>query len=183
MNTTPEAEPATIEQVPERKIFSIEFPGHVQNLDKAIEALGGEKAITNAYHGGAPLDLRYRTKDPFSIPIHGQTISTGNFLLKATRRYKVKCQPGSKRTLPPYRAPTEADVPYNEDEEPEYSFEIVGSIPKTTRFAGLADFQHIVDPRDPIVQIKSDLQNVEYEHLISLQVDNKDATENVMTMQ
>ncbi|KAF9110602.1 tau 95 subunit of transcription factor TFIIIC [Mortierella sp. AM989] len=167
---------AKVEQVPEAKFFSIEFPGHIENINKAKEALGGEHAITNA-------NLRYRIRDPFSIPIHGQTVSTGNFLLKATRRYKVKRQSGSERSLPPYRAPTENDVPYDIEEAPEYKFEMVGMIPKTARFSGLADYQHIVDPRDEIVRVKQDLQNMEYENLISIKIDNTDPVEDISTMQ
>ncbi|KAF9170232.1 tau 95 subunit of transcription factor TFIIIC [Mortierella sp. AD010] len=185
-----------IEQVPDAKFFSVEFPGHVENVDKALEALGGKRAITDAsnsfhpksrnncmaaYLGGAPLDLRYRAKDPFSIPIHGLTVSTGNFLLKATRRYKVKRRPGSERSLPPYRAPRDDDVPYDKDVE--YRFEVVGAIPKTVRFSGLADYQHIVDPKDEIVRIKSDLQNMEYENLISIKLDNTDPSEDISMTQ
>jgi hypothetical protein len=81
--------------------------------------------------------------------------------LKATRRYKVKRQPGSKRSLPPYRPPTEDDIPYNEDAEPQLTFEIVGTIPKTTRFSGLADYQQIVDPGEELVRIKNDLVNMD----------------------
>ncbi|KAI7816009.1 RNA polymerase III transcription factor IIIC subunit-domain-containing protein [Gamsiella multidivaricata] len=183
METTPKAKFADIQSVPDTKIFSVEFPGHVQNLDKVKEALGGDQAIANAYHGGAPLDLRYRIKDPFSIPIQGETISTPNLLMKATKRYRVKRPLGTQRSLPPYRAPTEADEPYDEDEEPEYRFEMVGAIPKTVRFGGLADYQHIVDPRDELVQIKSDLQNMEYEQLISIKVDNTHPTEDLSTLQ
>ncbi|KAK3846233.1 MAG: RNA polymerase III transcription factor IIIC subunit-domain-containing protein [Linnemannia gamsii] len=174
---------AVMHQVPDVKLLSIEFPGHVKNINKVKEALGGEQAIRNVYVGGAPLDLRYRIRDPFSIPIQGETVSSPNFLMKVTRRYKVQRPPGSKRTLPPYRAPTEGDIPYNEDEEPEYKFEMVGRIPRTVRFPGLADYQHIVDPKDEFVRIKNDLRNVDYENLISLKVDNKNPVEDYSTMQ
>ncbi|KAG0018491.1 tau 95 subunit of transcription factor TFIIIC [Entomortierella chlamydospora] len=145
-----------IEQVPDAKFFSVEFPGHVENVNKALEALGGKRAITDA-------------------------ISTGNFLLKATRRYKVKRRLGSERSLPPYRAPRDDDVPYDKDVE--YRFEVLGAIPKTVRFSGLADYQHIVDPKDEIVRIKSDLQNMEYENLISVKLDNTDPTEDISMTQ
>ncbi|KAF9183756.1 tau 95 subunit of transcription factor TFIIIC [Haplosporangium sp. Z 767] len=140
-------------------------------------ATNDAEPVQLAYLGGAPLDLRYRVKDPFSIPIQGETISTANLLVKATRRFRVKRQPGAQRSLPPYRAPKEDDVPYDENEEPELRFEMVGHIPKTTRFGGLADYQHIVDPRDEFSKIKSDLVNVEYENLIALKVDHTDPQE------
>ncbi|KAI1314320.1 hypothetical protein EDD11_002304 [Mortierella claussenii] len=149
MATHKEPQRAKAQQLPDKKIFSIEFPGHVQNLNKVKEALGGDHAITNA----------------------------------TTKRYKVKRQPGSKRSLPPYRAPREDDELYNEDEEPELQFEIVGSIPRTARFSGLADYQHIMDPRDPIFQVKKDLQNMEFENLIAVQIDNTDAHDDITTTQ
>lgn len=104
------------------------------------------------------MDLRYRYLDPFSTPIQGQTVPTNNILLKATRRYKVKRKSGTaaKKSLPPYRAPTEDDEPL-EDEEPQMQYEYLGAIAKTVRFSGLADYQHIVDPNDEIYKVKSDL--------------------------
>ncbi|KAF9933606.1 tau 95 subunit of transcription factor TFIIIC [Linnemannia zychae] len=181
MEDTPQI--ASIHKVPDVKLLSIEFPGHVKNINKVKEALGGEQAIRNVYVGGAPLDLRYRAKDPFSIPIQGETVNTPNFLVKVTRRYKVRRPSGSVRTLPPYRAPTEDDIPYNEDEEPEYKVEMVGRIPRTVRFPGLADYQHIVDPKDEFVQIKNDLKNLDYENLISIKVDNKNPIEDYSSLQ
>ncbi|KAI8349032.1 transcription factor IIIC, subunit 5 [Mortierella sp. GBAus27b] len=175
--------PAELWRIPDRKFFSVEFPGHVENLEKAKELIGGDRAILNAYLGGAPLDLHYRIRDPFSIPIQGETISTPNLVLRATRRYKVKRQPGSRRSLPPYRAPTDDDIPYDENETPQLSFEIVGAIPKTARFSGLADYQHIVDPREEVLKIKNDLVNMDYESLISVKIDNTTPAEDIATLQ
>ncbi|KAF9318807.1 tau 95 subunit of transcription factor TFIIIC [Podila horticola] len=177
-------EEAKVEPWPEEKLFTIEFPGHIANIDKAKAALGGERAIANAYLGGAPLDLRYRYLDPFSTPIQGQTVQTNNILLKATRRYKVKRKSGTaaKKSLPPYRAPTEDDEPL-EDEEPQMQYEYLGAIAKTVRFSGLADYQHIVDPNDEIYKVKSDLVHMNYENLISVKMDNRNPTEDYGSLQ
>lgn len=48
MATQDPIELAPVGQVPDVKIFSIEFPGHIQNPEKVKEALGGEQAIINA---------------------------------------------------------------------------------------------------------------------------------------
>ncbi|KAF9584189.1 tau 95 subunit of transcription factor TFIIIC [Lunasporangiospora selenospora] len=162
---------APLYTAPRDKFFSVEFPGHIKSLDRVKEALG------------APLDLRYRIKDPFAIPIQGDTLSTANMLLKATKRYKVKRKPGAQRSLPPYREPTEDDVLYDEDEAPEVTFEMIGMVPKTTRFSGLADYQHIVDPRDELAKIKRDLIDINYEELISIKVDNLNPVEDYSTTQ
>jgi hypothetical protein len=40
--------PAVLRRVPDRKFFSVEFPGHIENLEKAKEMIGGDRAILNA---------------------------------------------------------------------------------------------------------------------------------------
>lgn len=45
MEQTPQL--ATTHKVPEVKLLSVEFPGHVKNINKVKEALGGEQAIRN----------------------------------------------------------------------------------------------------------------------------------------
>ncbi|KAG0346699.1 tau 95 subunit of transcription factor TFIIIC [Podila humilis] len=179
---------ATSEAWPEEKLFSIEFPGHIENMEKVKAALGGDRAIANAYLGGAPLDLRYRYLDPFSTPIQGQTVLTNNLLLKATRRYKVKRKPGaSKKSTLVCRAPAEDDEPLEGEENDENTsqvyYEFLGAISKTVRFAGLADYQHIVDPADEIYQVKSDVMNMNYDKLISIKVDNRNPDEDYDSLQ
>ncbi|KAG0057394.1 tau 95 subunit of transcription factor TFIIIC [Gryganskiella cystojenkinii] len=178
------SERAPVLQLPEnlKKIFSVEFPGHVQNIDKVKQVLGGDNAIMNAYLGGAPLDVRYRLKDPFAIPVHGTTIPTSNLLLKVTRRYKVKRQPGTVRSQE-IRAPRDDDELYDENEQPETQYEMAGVISKTTRFSGLADFQTLVDPKDEIYKVKSDLLNMDYESLIALKIDHRNPVEDIATLQ
>ncbi|KAF9429773.1 tau 95 subunit of transcription factor TFIIIC [Podila epigama] len=169
---------------PEEKLFSIELPAHVQSIERVIDALGGERAISNAYLGGASLDLRFRYQDPFSTPIQGQTVDTNNILMKVTKRYRVKRKAGtSKRTLPPFRAPTEDDEPLDEEEQPQIHTEFIGAITKTVRFPGLADYQHIVDPNDEIYKLKSDLKNMNYENFVSVKIDNRSVDEDYNTLQ
>jgi len=38
---------AKVEPWPEEKLFTIEFPGHIANIERAKAALGGERAIAN----------------------------------------------------------------------------------------------------------------------------------------
>lgn len=45
MEQTPQL--ATTHKVPDVKLLSVEFPGHVKNINKVKEALGGEQAIRN----------------------------------------------------------------------------------------------------------------------------------------
>lgn len=45
MEQTPQL--ATTHKVPDVKLLSVEFPGHVKSINKVKEALGGEQAIRN----------------------------------------------------------------------------------------------------------------------------------------
>lgn len=35
-------------RIPDRRFFSVEFPGHIENIEKAKELIGGDRAILNA---------------------------------------------------------------------------------------------------------------------------------------
>ncbi|KAJ2422290.1 tau 95 subunit of transcription factor TFIIIC, partial [Coemansia sp. RSA 2531] len=76
--------------LPERTAFSIEYPGFVNNVDKAILTLGGSERVSRHATSGiderGPVQLRYRYNDPISHPINGQKFETENLLIKVTKR-------------------------------------------------------------------------------------------------
>ncbi|KAI7864580.1 RNA polymerase III transcription factor IIIC subunit-domain-containing protein [Spinellus fusiger] len=106
----------------DNKFLSIEYPGYINNVQRAINTLGGEKAIASSFVKSIPLELRFRPKDALSHPINGDIIPCTRLVLKVTRRVK-KGSPKEDATIVP---------------------EIIGSISKTCRFGGLADFQYLV---------------------------------------
>ncbi|KAJ3192280.1 tau 95 subunit of transcription factor TFIIIC [Irineochytrium annulatum] len=125
--------------------FSIvEYPGRVVDVDKAIQTLGGTRAIEKAFTPSDPknpelnfLELRFRPDDPFCHPIIGEIIPTSNLLLKYTRKRRKK--------------PTGPDGHWAPEDVIEKT-EIVGMVTKTARFR--ADFQFLVNPDDPMIRLR-----------------------------
>ncbi|SAM09234.1 hypothetical protein [Absidia glauca] len=133
----PEFEQAPTYSIPNRRFLCVEYPGAVKNIDRVLETLGGEKSIAQAYGSKEDnvVELRYRPKDPFCHPINGSIVPTSQVLVKVTRRRK-KNQP---------------------EDQGQLSTEIVGTIPQTCRFRGMADFQFVVPQSDPLRKLRSAL--------------------------
>ena len=77
-------------ELPKQRAFAVEYPGHVQNVRRMVDTLGGEAAIAEARTNNAPLlELRFRPADPLSHPLFGDVHpTTSNLLLKITRTRK-----------------------------------------------------------------------------------------------
>ncbi|KAJ2743564.1 tau 95 subunit of transcription factor TFIIIC [Coemansia sp. BCRC 34301] len=137
--------------LPERTVFAIEYPGYVNNADKAILTLGGPERVLRHATGDVdeegPVELRFRYNDPASHSIRGDKVATQNLLIKVT-----------KRTRRLKSATGEAVGPVEEVSE---SAEVVAVIDKTARFRKLADFQVVVPKGDPLVQIAKVLSKVD----------------------
>ncbi|KAG0163938.1 tau 95 subunit of transcription factor TFIIIC [Apophysomyces sp. BC1015] len=144
--------------IPKKKFFCVEYPGYVKNLDRALNTLGGEKALATAITNQKAVELRFRHQDPFSHPINGDIVPTANLLVKITRRVK-KGRP---------------------EEEATYKTDIVGTISKTCRFRGLADFQYLVPRADKMGQLKQAMASGDVDSITKFAVadDYKD-TENL----
>lgn len=154
--------------VPSQHFYAVEFPGVVQDesVDRAIEHLGGQRAIDRAFKRNASkadsmLELNWRPGDPFSHPVPGGVDHANNILLKVTKR-KRKRKNGEELAVP----------------EGEFVAEAVGVIPKTIRFrstskayytiqlsltysAGMADFQYSPEASDPVVQFRSAMDRMD----------------------
>lgn len=97
----------------------VEYPAKIQNLQRALQSLGGEHAVSKTYaHPNRRLELRLRPQDPFCHSVCGNRLDSGNLLLRVRRRVK-KSNP--------------SDV--------KIQMEILGIIGTTYKFQGLADFQ------------------------------------------
>ncbi|KAF7726088.1 tau 95 subunit of transcription factor TFIIIC [Apophysomyces ossiformis] len=153
--------------ISDKKFICVEYPGYVKNVDRALNTFGGEKALATAITNQKAVELRFRSKDPFSHPINGDIVPTANLLVKVTRRVK-KGRP---------------------EEEAVYKTEIVGTIPKTCRFRGedmilfsvnfnfykgLADFQYLVPKTDAIGQLKNAMTNGDVDTIIKYKIADDD---------
>ncbi|KAJ2798304.1 tau 95 subunit of transcription factor TFIIIC, partial [Coemansia furcata] len=135
----------------ERTAFSIEYPGIVNNTDKAILTLGGSDRVSRHATSGiderGPVQLRFRYNDPTSHPINGQKVATDNLLVKVTKRTR-RLKSATGQVLGP-------------EELVDEDVEVVAVIDKTARFRKLADFQFVVPKGDPLTQIAKTLTKVD----------------------
>lgn len=101
------------------RLVCVEYPAVIQDLQRALQSLGGEHAVSKTYaHPNRRLELRFRPEDPFCHCVCGNRLNSGNLLLRVKRRRR-KSNP--------------SDVTIDMD--------IVGIIGTTYKFQGLADFQ------------------------------------------
>jgi hypothetical protein len=79
---------APLWRLSKQPMFAVEFPGYVQNVDRALCLLGGQKRLTECYLNELEnlLELWYRPEDPYSHPILGQIVKTNNLLLRIQRK-------------------------------------------------------------------------------------------------
>ncbi|KAI8372820.1 RNA polymerase III transcription factor IIIC subunit-domain-containing protein, partial [Radiomyces spectabilis] len=132
MDATNSFEPAPNLPIGKKKYLCVEYPAIVKNTHRAIDAMGGEKALAASLVHETPIELRFRPGDPFSHPINGDIVPSSKLLVKVTRRVKSG-------------QPTE---------EAEIKTELLGTVSKTLRFRTLADFQYIVPETDRIARLK-----------------------------
>ncbi|CDS10849.1 hypothetical protein LRAMOSA11335 [Lichtheimia ramosa] len=128
----------------DRQFICVEYPGRVKNIDRAIETLGGQKAITAAVENPKNgIELKLRPKDPFCHPVSGEVRRIPGLLLKVTRRRR-KDQP---------------------EDEGETKTEILGTVTRTCRFRAMGDFQYLMPKEDRMRQtreamIKGNVQKI-----------------------
>uniref|UniRef100_A0A673CLD1 General transcription factor IIIC, polypeptide 5 n=1 Tax=Sphaeramia orbicularis TaxID=375764 RepID=A0A673CLD1_9TELE len=103
----------------DKKLVCVEYPAVVTSVDRMMETLGGEQAVSKTYaHPNRRLELRFRPQDPFCHCLCANRLSSSNLLLKVRRRTRKK-------------DPKDAQI----------HMEIVGVIGTTYKFQGMADFQ------------------------------------------
>lgn len=121
--------PAPEIQIPPVRIYSVEYPGYVQqtSVPEAVRTLGGQQALEKAFRKcskpDAFLELRYRPDNPFAHPVAGEVVQTNSILLKIVKRRRKRVEEASTDEQGASSAG-------------EYTVEPVGLIPGTARFRG-----------------------------------------------
>lgn len=86
----PSYEVATSYEIPQKSLYSIEYPGYVRptSVQRAIARLGGEKIVSEAFRKNLNIDLKLHDPGtrPFAHPPSGKTVEVQNLVLKVTRR-------------------------------------------------------------------------------------------------
>ncbi|CAI0572499.1 unnamed protein product [Linum tenue] len=123
--------------LPSNEVFAVHYPGYPSSTSRAIQTLGGTKAIVEARTSKSNnLELYFRPEDPNSRPISGELGPCSGLLLKISKTQSLsqnaKCS-------------TSADNGRNEvADEVKVNAEIVARVTEAYRFEGMADYQHVV---------------------------------------
>ncbi|KAG9047485.1 tau 95 subunit of transcription factor TFIIIC [Tulasnella sp. UAMH 9824] len=156
-------------------------------LAGALKTLGGQTALDKVFKQPRAriLDLKLRPDDLFAHPIPGEAVNSLKILAKVTRRKRRKLNPESSSNEPAPTQPGSAAMseqpedtsmeispdqqrlmessanensnPNPWEEEPVYTTELLGTIPRTVRFRAMADFQYTPDLSDPIVKLRQSM--------------------------
>ncbi|KAJ8260686.1 hypothetical protein COCON_G00164090 [Conger conger] len=112
---------ATLQLRQDRRLVCVEYPGYVNNVDKMLETLGGEKTVSKTYADPTRrVELNYRPRDPYCHPLCANRFPSTSVLLRVRKRSRK----GSG---------TEAQV----------HMEMVGVIGTCYKFQGMGDFQYL----------------------------------------
>ena len=137
--------------LPKAHFYTVEYPGYIapnpSSVSCALDSLGGPDRLdasirsalrekkdsfnnANASESHIPVELHLRPDQHFAHPVPGHVVSTGNLVLKVTtrRRKRRRDDDDAMDADSDNRAGPSSDPP------PQYTAEIIGSIPKTVRF-------------------------------------------------
>ncbi|KAL1963958.1 hypothetical protein VTN77DRAFT_7633 [Rasamsonia byssochlamydoides] len=136
--------------IPPRQIISVEHPGVVKNVDRAIATLHGNDGIAkilNPPKPDTPANLSLRPEDPLSRPLQSTCSPSNNILLRVT----VPKWTGRKRKRgsdEPFTGPAEPAAERRDaktrlrtlrDNVGKYTIEPVGRVERTHVFRGIPD--------------------------------------------
>lgn len=75
----------------DNSLVCVNFPGKVENPDKAVEMLGGEEELSHAFNSAKPkLELRLRPRNIYCHKINGDRSATTGLLIKVRANKQTK---------------------------------------------------------------------------------------------
>ncbi|ESN96593.1 hypothetical protein HELRODRAFT_189301, partial [Helobdella robusta] len=125
--------------IPDRKLIAIEYPGIVNNIDKAFDTLGGLKQLTEIFKDiSKRIKLNFRPDNPFSRPAYGDRSSRYCLLLKVRRKKNNNSNNSNNNNNSNVgcRSDTRSSLGCLEGE-------IVGTVETVITFTSLCDFQYL----------------------------------------
>ncbi|KAM8933923.1 general transcription factor 3C polypeptide 5 [Pelodytes ibericus] len=117
-----------------KPMVCVEYPGLVQNVDKMLQTLGGEKGVSRVYADPAKrLELYFRPKDPYCHPLCANRFPTTTMILRVKKK---TCRKKGSKTKPP-----------ESGQEGTIAMEIIGVVGTVYKFQGMSDFQYLAFSR------------------------------------
>lgn len=126
-----------ISTVSTKPLIAIEYPGIVEDTDKALETLGGLGSISKLLLERRKLSLRFRPDDPYCSSAYATKQEVNNILLRVRRRRKHTASAAGLCEEAGASSCDTADEPF------EYKVEILGVVSTTHRFQGMCDYQYL----------------------------------------
>ncbi|XP_033606332.1 general transcription factor 3C polypeptide 5 isoform X1 [Cryptotermes secundus] len=129
----------------DRQLVLVEYPGVVENEDRAIRTLGGLQNISTTYSlKNRRLELRFRPDDAFSKPACGDRHKTLSLLLKVkVRRQKKKNGQLLGESSAEDSDSSSSTFSAGSSLRTTCSIAVVGRIETAYRFRNLCDFQYV----------------------------------------
>ncbi|XP_074655257.1 general transcription factor 3C polypeptide 5-like isoform X2 [Tubulanus polymorphus] len=76
--------------IEQKRYMNIEYPGIVKNVDKVLETLGGETAVSKTYRSPSQrMELKWRPKDVYCNSCWAERNPSTNLLMKVKRKKKA----------------------------------------------------------------------------------------------
>ncbi|KAJ9316621.1 hypothetical protein DTO271D3_3128 [Paecilomyces variotii] len=168
--------------IPSRRIVSVEHPGIVKNVDKAIDTLNGNSGISKILKpqkADTPANLNIRPEDPMARPVQSSSLPSNNIVLKVT----VPKWTGRKRkrgSEEPFTADPAAE---NErrtakdrlrslrDNVGKYHVEAVGMVDRTHVFRNMPDYVYSTTGSAFTQKFKEHILPFDYEKMKEFDLD------------
>jgi general transcription factor 3C polypeptide 5 (transcription factor C subunit 1) len=167
--------------IPPKQAVGVEHPCLVQNVDKAVEMLGGDQAIKTFLHeghAGKPINLKFHPEDPFSQPIVSVNRQANDVLLKVVvpKRTGRKRKRGSDEPFAKdlNESPPKKSARYLlqslQDNKSSYQIEPVASIPAVHVFRTMPDFAYSTSHSQFLNQFRDKVLPYQYPLLSDFQL-------------
>ncbi|KAI0751283.1 RNA polymerase III transcription factor IIIC subunit-domain-containing protein [Daedaleopsis nitida] len=159
-STTPASAPE--QPLPGTHYYSVEYPGfvHPTSLQLAVERLGGQHALENAFHRPTGrdrveslLELRLRPGNAYAHPVPAEIVPTSNIVLMIVKRKRRRVEGQAE-----------------DGAIGEYTVEAVGSVPKTARFRSMADFQYQPNMSDPVAKLRKAMDSMDVDGVLQYHI-------------
>lgn len=142
-------------------ISCIEFPLKVNNVDRALQMVGGKEAIIRACQDEMtnPLELRF-TKNIYEHPVNAKLSSNEQILIKVTV---------PKKALEANEGSVQKTLKQMHEEKKAVHITPVAIINKTFRFREMADFQYSPQTSEFTQTINKSIHSMNYENIKKLE--------------
>ena len=137
----------------QQDFWVVEYPGYVNNTDKALETLGGLAEVEARFLENRPMECRFRPAVPTCKPIPGEIRSTNNFIVHISQ---------------PARSGNDMDTDAAQDANGGMEYHVLGPVTKAARFREMPDFQFHFPHDHRISKMAASVRNADFRALDQL---------------